>query len=138
SPLLSDFNEIDAHLVQPDEFFSYLSTIKEVEHWYLQEEKTTLIKEYITFWKSLPQLYTTFTKHLLDQNFGYQGLVYREAVDALEHYIEANTDKTHVFLGFNALNVAEQTLFQTLLERDLATVYWDADSYFMNDSAHSA
>src|SRR5690606_28209248 len=32
SPLLSDFNEIDAHLVDTDDFFSYLSNIKEVEH----------------------------------------------------------------------------------------------------------
>lgn len=138
SPLLSDFNEIDAHLVDTYDFFSYLSNVKEVEHWYLQEERTPLIQEYISFWKSLPQLYDTFAKRLLNRGLAYQGLVYREAIDTLEHYIEANTNKYHVFLGFNALNVAEQKLFQSLLERNLATVYWDADVYFMNDTTHSA
>lgn len=138
SPLLSDFNEIDAHIIDTDNFFSYLSNIKEVEHWYLQEEKTQLIKDYISFWNSLPHLYFSFIEKLINQGLGYQGLVYREAVEALEHYSAANKSKKHIFLGFNALNQAEQSIIQTLLEQELATIYWDADAFFMQDNTHSA
>src|SRR5690606_18534002 len=46
--------------------------------------------------------------------------------------------KTHIFIGFNALNTAEQHIIQELLETGNTKVYWDTDHYFFNDKEHSA
>ena len=45
---------------------------------------------------------------------------------------------TTPFIGFNALNNAEQHLFQELLEHDRALVYWDSETYFAQNNHHSA
>ncbi len=65
-------------------------------------------------------------------------MVYREAVSNLEYYINNNRNNTHIFIGFNALNTAEQHIVQGLLETGNTMVYWDTDSSFYEDSKHSA
>lgn len=134
--ILQDFNEVDRHLVAPNEIFSYLSAIKEVDHWSLTSEKSDLITNYLSFWKKLPQCYNKFTEKLIDKGKGHQGLVYRQAVEKLEIYAQFNSEKKHVFLGFNALNTAEQTIMKELLHLGIAYVYWDVDANFMNNPHH--
>lgn len=136
--LLNDFNEIDRYLVEPTRFFSYLASIKTLERWGVKEEKTELINNYLQFWESLPAFYENIQSFLLKEQIGYQGMVYREASANIEHYITANKNKTHVFIGFNALNTAEQHIIQELLETETTMVYWDADRTFYEDSKHSA
>ncbi|GAA3572840.1 PD-(D/E)XK nuclease family protein [Snuella lapsa] len=138
--LLQDFNEIDRYLIPQDQIFNYLSAIKEIEHfhWSLEENQTDFIKNYLTFWNRLDSYYTNFTKRLLNKNIGYQGLIYRQAVKMLEPYIENNANKQHVFLGFNALNTAEETIIQTLLQKKMAKTYWDIDAVFINNPLHDA
>jgi ATP-dependent helicase/nuclease subunit B len=136
--LLNDFNEIDRHLVEAKPFFSYMSSIKTMEKWGVKNEKTSLIESYLSFWDALPLFYNTLKEQLLNENLGYQGLVYRKAVEEIEHYITNHGAKKHVFLGFNALNKAEQQIIQELLETGNTTVYWDADEYFYKDLNHSA
>ena len=43
-----------------------------------------------------------------------------------------------VFAGFNALNQAEEKILQQLIAKDIASIYWDIDSVFLNDVAHDA
>ena len=136
--LLNDFNEIDRYLVEPTPFFSYLSSIKTLERWGVKEEKTDLINNYLRFWESLPIFYKNIQSILLHENSGYQGMVYREAAQNVNHYINTNGNKTHIFIGFNALNTAEQHIIQELLETGNTSIYWDTDQYFYNDTAHSA
>jgi len=136
--LLQDFNEIDRYLIPQENIFNYLSDIQELNHWSLEENKTDFVKNYLSFWSKLYKYYTHFTKQLLDKNVGYQGLIYREAVKNLESYIKNNTEKQHVFLGFNALNTAEETIIQKLLENNLAKIYWDIDHVFLNNPKHDA
>ncbi len=136
--LLNDFNEIDRYLVEPEPFFNYLASIKTLERWGVNDEQTQLITNYLGFWKSLPEFYENIQALLLQENIGYQGMVYREAVANLEYYMNANGTKTHIFIGFNALNTAEQLILQELLETGNSSAYWDADNYFFQDTKHSA
>ncbi|WP_310993333.1 PD-(D/E)XK nuclease family protein [Aequorivita marina] len=136
--LLNDFNEIDRYLVEPKPFFSYLASIKTLERWNVKDEPTELISNYLRFWESLPSFYKNIQTLLLNDNVGYQGMVYREAAANLEHYIQNNRDNTHVFVGFNALNSAEQHIVQELLETGNTKIYWDTDAAFYNDKRHSA
>ena len=135
--LIQDFNEIDRYLIDHKPFFDYLSGIQDIKHWYLQEEKTDLIKRYLKFWKNLPAYYEELSKVLISKNQGYQGLVYRKASENIHTYISEN-DRKHVFIGFNALNSSEQQIIQELLKVQLAEVYWDMDEVFYTDPSHAA
>jgi len=136
--LLNDFNEIDRYLVPSESFFNYLSSIQDMNHWYVKEERTTLIENYLKFWNSLNDFYSELKEELLKDNLGYQGLVYRKAAEDIEHYISTQGDKEHVFIGFNALNKAEETIIQELLETGNTEIYWDVDTHFYKDQKHSA
>src|SRR5690606_16716568 len=46
--------------------------------------------------------------------------------------------KKHIFIGFNALNTAEQNIIQELLETENTDIYWDTDQTLYNDTKHSA
>ena len=136
--ILSDFNEIDRYLVDHSSFFDYLSAIQDLNHWSKEKDATSLIKNYLKFWKLLPEYYAHFTSILLEANTAHQGLIYRKAAEDIEYYIHNNEHKKHVFLGFNALNTSEQHLIQALLATGNTKIYWDAESHFMDNKAHEA
>lgn len=137
--LLQDFNEIDRYLLEPDKVLKYLENIKEIEHWSVDVDKRTpLIENYLAFWKLLPLYYHTLSKHLLQKGVGYQGLIYREAVNKLSHFTSNHKEKTYIFGGFNALNHAEEKIVQHLLALNIANIYWDIDEVFLNDPQHDA
>ncbi|WP_103069179.1 PD-(D/E)XK nuclease family protein [Aquimarina sediminis] len=135
--LIYDFNEIDRYCIDHKSFFTYLSGIQDLNHWYLQKEKTELVKNYISFWESLIDYYNNFKDKLLERKVGYQGLLYRKASEDIKAYIKTEKKK-HILLGFNALNNAEQIIFQSLLEADIAKIYWDADRFFVENTYHEA
>ena len=136
--LIYDFNEVDRYLLDPKDFFNYLSGIKELEnHWYLQPEKTPLVSRYVSFWEKLEDYYTNFSKQLITSKKGYQGLQYRVAASKIDVYTQ-KTDKKHIFIGFNALNEAEQQIIQHLLDARKGRVFWDIDQRFYEDKNHGA
>lgn len=136
--LLQDFNEIDRYLIPSKDILNYLSAIKEINHWSLKNEKTELIQNYLQFWNSLESLYNSFTTSLLKQKKGYQGLIYRKANENLVDYCKTNKNDSLVFVGFNALNSAESNIIQYFLEHTNSQIYWDIDSYFLDDAIHDA
>jgi hypothetical protein len=136
--ILQDFNEIDRYLIDTKKIFSHLSDIQEINHWYLQRDKTKMIKDYIQFWDNLEPLYLTFTQSLFDMGMGHQGLIYRQACAKLSSYLHSNKDKIHVFAGFNALNKAESQIIQTILSSSNSEIFWDSDPYFIKDPIHDA
>lgn len=136
--LLNDFNEADRYLLNTDSFFDYLGSIKTMERWNVSNQKTDFIENYVRFWKSLPEFYENIKTALLNSGIAYQGLVYREAVANIEHYLTAHGEQPHYFIGFNALNTAEQQIMQAFLENGHAEVLWDAEKTFVENSTHSA
>lgn len=137
--LLQDFNEIDRYLLDPDKILKYLEDIKEIEHWAVDiNKRTDLIEKHLLFWKKLPLYYHSLYRHLLNKRAGYQGLIYREALENLNHFSENNKDKQFIFAGFNALNQAEEKIIQHLLALDVAKIYWDIDETLLHDSFHDA
>ena len=136
--LLNDFNEIDRYLVEPKTFFSYLGSIKSLEKWNVEKEKTQLIENYLRFWDSLYGFYNQLQDLLLSESVGYQGMLYRQAALGVLDYTAVNGDRPHIFIGFNALNYAEQKIIKTLLDTGNSNIYWDTDAYFQEDTTHSA
>lgn len=137
--LLQDFNEIDRYLLDPKYVLSYLKDIEDIKKWGIEvEHKTPLLEKYIDFWKLLPYYYESLYNHLLNKRIGYQGLIYRQAVENLNHFSSLLKNKKFLFAGFNALNASEEKIVQHLIAADYAKIYWDADTAFLEDPSHDA
>jgi len=128
---LQDFNEIDRHLVEPKYIFDYLKSIDRLKNWNLdQTTQTSLIEKHLNFFEYLHTYYETLYSRLIANKEGYQGIQYREAFENLQNYIETHRNYRHVFIGFNALNKAEEVIIKEFLDNELALIYWDADTYY--------
>ena len=137
--ILKDFNEMDRYLVDPEQFFNYLGSIKEMDHWALSKNPTLMVSKYLRFWKKLHLYYNAFQELCLENKIVYQGMAYKLAFAKAEQpsFINDQEEKT-IFLGLNALNTAESKIIQKLLEEEKAHVYWDIDSYLMNLTYHES
>ena len=136
--LLQDFNEVDRYLLNPTHVFSYLKDIEDINHWAVNVDKQTdLIKNYLQFWEQIPLYYTALYEYLLEKKIGYQGMIYREAVERHRDFLSAQ-DNQYYFAGFNALNAAEEVIIQHFLVEGKARVFWDIDEVFLHDPYHDA
>lgn len=130
--LLNDLDSIDRNLIDRKGIFNYLSSLYQLKSW--AKEESDLVKNYLAFWDVLPQLYETFINDLGAKGHGTSGMAYREAVASLEAYLESHSDTHFVFCGFNALSHSESNLFQSILAQDRATIFWDIDRFFLDDT----
>lgn len=140
SSLLEDINEIDRYLISADQLFAYLADTKRIESWNPQSEPTQYLQQYLAMWETLGPLYQQFRAQLLERGRVYQGLAYRRFCENMETYQEdlARDYDQLYFVGFNALNGAEEWAFTELHKRGLATFYWDVDAYYLEDEQQEA
>jgi ATP-dependent helicase/nuclease subunit B len=68
-------------------------------------------------------------KNLWDNQKAYQGMLFREAVELAQHFVQ-NTTRKYIFVGFGLLKKAESNLIQELLEAGKAEIYWDIPKQF--------
>lgn len=137
--VLQDFNEIDQHLINPREIFLYLRDIHRLNKWSISNsiDETSLMKDHFSFMEKLYYLYELFYEFLVTSGFGYQGVIYREAVAKIDSYIQNIKNEKYFFIGFNALNAAEELLIQKMLAAKNTEVFWDIDKVFF-ESNHQA
>lgn len=135
SVLINDFNEIDRFLVDTDRFFEHYKALKALN--YFGVEKTKMIQSYIAFWEELPQYYSALKSHLLESNLAYQGLAYRKASNNIQKYLDENKRQIR-FIGFNALNAAEEHIIKTCLQSGYAKIAWDIDQFYLDEKQHPA
>jgi hypothetical protein len=138
--VIQDFNEIDRYLLDQKHVFSYLKDVEALKRWNLELNQTTkLIDSTLEFWDKLPLYYESFYKYLLDKGIGYQGLLYRESIHNLESFTKnISPSNKIIFAGFNALNQAEERIFQHLMLHEKALVFWDVDYTILQDPFHDA
>lgn len=77
-----------------EKVFNYLSDIKNLEHWYVDEHQTPLIQNYLSFWNTLSDLYFEFTKNNHQNGKAHQGYVYREAAKTWSTILMLKNTKT--------------------------------------------
>ena len=126
--LLSDFNEIDAYLIDPKTIFSTLKDINKIQNW---DPTTELTQNYLNFLQDLDAYYHILYNNLLSKQRGYQGMILKEALMSLNTFLE-NTNKHYVFAGFNHLKTSESQIIQEILEADKASIYWDISEEMIN------
>jgi hypothetical protein len=137
--VMQDFNEVDQYLVNTEDIFNYLRDIQRLRKWSVKGEfkETELIKDHFIFMERLGKYYNRLSAHLLEENLGYQGLIYRQAVQKVASFLERHSSTRFYFIGFNALNRAEESLIQSFLATGRSEIYWDIDQAFF-ESYHAA
>ena len=129
--LLGDLDAIDRNLLQRKEVFGLLAGMQEIKAW--GSDDNAFVQRYLSFWKALPKMYDSFYSALLEKGHGNTGILCREAVRNLEVFLEAQPKTSFIICGFNALTESESTLFQSILAQNRGKIYWDADTYFLQN-----
>ncbi len=139
--LLTDFNDIEGYLERPDMLFSYLDQAKKVEAWSpLGGKPSILVKNYLRFWELLGLLFIDFKHRLSCQNLAFQGMASRKASGSINQWLlEKKPAKGSIcYIGFNAMNPCEEQIMRALISEGVAEVFWDVDSYYLNDKKQEA
>ena len=153
--MLSDFDDIDKNLVDPDRLFVNLADVKALNSQFdflsdeqkqvlerffsgfrTEEQRTKLKERFIELWQVMGTIYKELRTQLQAQSLAYEGMMYR---DAIEHFDPSKlTFSNYIIVGFNVLNRVEQELFTKLKEQGKALFYWDYDHYYYNNLHHEA
>ena len=155
--LLADFDDVDKYQLNADDLFRNISDLKDLENQfdYLSEEQKRAIDEFwgnldkvphsfnkekfIGIWIKLAAIYHRFRETLKQNNIAYSGMIYREVAEALsEHLLTGMKAKKYIFIGFNALNNCEKTIFRKLENQQKALFFWDYDDFYLKDTENEA
>jgi CRISPR/Cas system-associated exonuclease Cas4 (RecB family) len=155
--LLADFDDVDKYLLNADDLFRNISDLKELEGQfdYLTAEQKRAIEEFwgnldkvphsfnkekfVAIWVKLAGIYHRFRDVLKQNQIAYSGMIYREVAENLdEKFQEKLRAKKYVFIGFNALNECERTIFRKLDKQKRAIFFWDFDEFYLEDKQNEA
>lgn len=153
--MLKDFDEIDRYLIDKDVLFGGIEKIKEIdaefqfseeerndyaEFWknFSNKELSSSKETFLKTWKVLPQIYDRLQAELVSSNCNYEGFVYRLIAVSPNQFLNKLMFKYFHFAGFYALSPAEEKIMQHLISEGRATVYWDADNYYLNNPKQEA
>lgn len=155
--LLNDFDDIDKYMADARMLFTNVTDLREIENdfSFLSDEQVAAIrtfwssfypkgdspnqKEFLTVWEILYTLYSELRETLIAEGKGYEGMIFREVVESLRQgtCCELPYSKV-VFVGLNALSVAEESFLLELQKQGVADFYWDYDSPKVTDSNNKA
>lgn len=151
--ILKDFNDVDQFMADASKLYHHLSQIKELESdlGFLSESQIALIKEFwksferqdrshqekfLKFWQMLSPLYTAFKSALEVSGMAYSGMLYRQVAASLDQIPQP--EKQFVFIGFNAFTTTEERLIKHYITAFGAKIFWDIDSYYLEDKYQEA
>ena len=152
--LISDFDDADKNMADTGTLFSNLKDLNGMTDSYdfLEEgqkeaisqffrnfsfdQVTELKRRFISLWNVLGEVYTRFKASLYEQGIAYEGMLYRDVIEALD--MDGLPFDRYVFVGFNVLNKVEHTLFRKLQDAGKAMFYWDYDEFYLNRQPHEA
>jgi ATP-dependent helicase/nuclease subunit B len=137
--LIKDFNDIDAHIAEPEKLFANVLDLKRIEAWNPDGSPPSLFqKKYLKFFEKTQMYHDSLKQHLGKKRTAYQGLAYRWAAEALQQKKTTLPWKRIYFAGFSALNQAEEVIIKTLTRSGVAKSFWDADKYYLENKNHEA
>lgn len=138
--MAKDFDEIDQYAVDAKYIFSYITEKQRLEYWNFDEEKSKEKElKYLSFFTSLYQYYFRLRERLAKKGKGYYGMITRYLSELTEaQLLEKIGDKRLVFAGFNAMTTTEERIVDTLIKNGKAEIFFDYDSYYIDDINNEA
>ena len=138
--MAKDFDEIDQYGIDAKHLFNFVLDNKKLELWNFDEEKSKEKElKYLQFFSSLYDYYLRLRDRLTKQGKGYYGMVTRYLSELPEDELIAKIgDRRIIFAGFNALTTTEERIINTLMRNGKAEVFFDYDSYYVEDENNEA
>ena len=152
--LIKDFDDFDKHLVNAKELFANIKELRElgngkgtlteeqaksVQRFFVNfnmDKESEIKQNFIDLWERLYSIYSSFKESLRQQNLAYEGMLYRDVIENSDNIVLEHSK--YVFVGFNALNDVERTLFDIVHKRGKAIFYWDYDKHYTTNPRHEA
>lgn len=151
--ILKDFNDLDQFMADAKKLYHQLAEFKEFEsdQSFLSESQVELIQQFwnsfvrqdrmhqekfLKFWEMLHPLYQAFQASLNVSSLAYSGKLYRKVAESLDQITKP--EKQTIFIGFNAFTGTEEKLIKHFITQFGAEIYWDLDSYYLNDKNQEA
>jgi ATP-dependent helicase/nuclease subunit B len=135
--ILTDFDEMDMHLVNQEQFFRDLNTIASLTVYEPATELSPRQVNYLHFWQMFKSLYDGLHLHIAQTHKTYTGHTYRVVAERAGDIIRAGESFTWVG-GFNGLTKAEEAIVHAFIESGKGEVVWDADEYYVKDNFQEA
>lgn len=153
--ILKDYDEIDRYMADAKQIYSALQNIKEIDHVFgyndelrdiierfrtltEKQEKTKLLTEFLKIWQEVGNVYVEYQDTLLKEEKAYGGMLYRNLAEILKQEHFEHTYTHYHICGFNALSKSEEVIFDALVKGKIGTLYWDVDSYYLNEKKEEA
>ena len=83
-------------------------------------------------------VYEQYQETLLQEEKAYGGMLYRNLANVLTQESFDHRYVHYHFCGFNALSKSEELIFDALVKSGKAQLYWDADSYYLQEKKEEA
>jgi CRISPR/Cas system-associated exonuclease Cas4 (RecB family) len=153
--ILKDYDEIDRYMADARKIYLGLQELKEIEHVFGfndelrdivanfrsitdKQEKTKLLTEFLKIWEAVGRVYGQFQEVLTEKQLCYGGILYRQLAENIGESSFEHPFQFYHICGFNALSKSEETIFDTLVKKEIGQLYWDADSLYMDDKKEEA
>lgn len=155
--LLNDFDDVDKYLVDAEQLFTNVKELKEIDEkfFYLSSAQLAAIKRFWTHfmeggdsekkrnfaavWEILFSLYSSLRQNLAEQGLAYEGMIFREIAEKASRKEDLSLPASQlVFVGFNALTLAEEIVLKYLKGLGVADFYWDYSSAYVRDAENKA
>lgn len=94
-------------------------------------------RRFMNFWLKLGQFLPLLKNSLNEKSWATAGMIQAQAKQRIPAFVKA-AESYYVFVGFNALAPAEETLLRTLMRAGKASCFFDCDNYYMRDERQEA
>jgi hypothetical protein len=153
--LLKDFDELDRYLVDTTLLYKNLQDIDDIEATFGPNEEvinavkqfqqiidvsadSDLYQKFMANWLTVGKVLPLFRESLGKEGLAYKGMCYRQVAEELQTGHLTLPYRQVIFAGFNALSKSEEQIFDALLGKNLATLYFDADRYYLDSEIEEA
>lgn len=145
--LLSDFDEVDKHMVSPRAIFTNIADLRQLDDTdYITPEQeealsrffadfslehTSEIKQrFLQLWSKMADIHADLCDELRADGLLYEGALQRDVVERMQRGERLLPEGDYAFVGFNVLSKTEKTLFDILDHSGQASFFWDYDRFY--------
>lgn len=133
--MIGDFSEIDQYMVNAEEIFDNLHSLKEIGEWNIEgTQLTDFQKRYLEFYRSLYQYYVRLRERLISKGQAYGGMAYRLVAENIVEKADGCPYTAIYFIGFNALSKCEERIIGEYVRRGIGHLLTDSDIYYLEPS----
>jgi len=155
--LLGDFDDVDKYMVDAKMLFTNVTDLHMLDGGFdfLSPEQVAAVRafwssfhpkgdtpnqlRFLALWEILYTLYIRLREELAADGFAYEGMAFREVAERMKAGGEFDLPyEKVVFVGLNALSVAEECVLDELIKLGKADFYWDYASPMVTDADNKA